>query len=297
MKLYVNRKIVKGPWGGGNKWVEAFVKGLQDSLVQSVDPYTSPDVIVVAGLDNDGASITAEQAVMFKLMYSPKTKIVLRVNENDARKGTTGVDDAWLKVSEHVTGTVFVSHWLQDYFLNKGWKCNNNTVIHNGVDGDVFNEQPKLENGKVNIVAHHWSNHPMKGFDFYEKIDEFVKKNKGFEFTYIGRDRRTFKNTNLVHPLSGKKLGEELGKHDVYVSASRFDPGPNHILESISCGLPTYVHVDGGGCVEFAGNDHVFSDWKQLEKLLKTKKFVKNEFKPQSWKTCIDEYSTFINGL
>jgi hypothetical protein len=32
--------------------------------------------------------------------------------------------------------------------------------------------------------------------------------------------------------MFGKELGDELGKYDVYASASRFDPGPNHIIES-----------------------------------------------------------------
>ncbi len=299
-KLYVNRFPVRGPWGGGNMWVQAihhYCPEIGVDLVESDTMQGSPDAILIAGLDNDGSGISAEQAILYKMyMQGQKDiKLILRVNENDARKGTSGVDQALLKVSEHIDGTIFVSDWLQSYFQQKGWACPKQTVIHNGVRAEWFAPQPKHNDGKVHIVTHHWSDNYLKGFDMYEKLDEFVGQNKDrFTFTYIGRDRRTFKNTNVVKPLSGKPLGEELGKYDVYVSASRFDPGPNHIAESISCGLPTYVHKDGGGCVEFAGEDHVYEGWDELKQLLNCGNFKPNSTKFSEWDVCIKEYVDFV---
>lgn len=312
MRTYINRLPVNGPWGGGNLFVSAFHKrapgiGKDRGIELVVDPTgTTPlDVILLAGLDNDGSGISIDQAVMYKMYAKPDVQIVLRVNENDVRKGTSHMDDMLVKVSEHIDATVFVSHWLQDYFNDLGWKCPNQTVIYNGVARDVFAPQPKLNNGKINIVAHHWSDNRMKGADVYEQIDKLVGEYPGkFGFTYIGRHQCDFKNTTVVKPLAGKALGQELGKHDVYVSASRGDPGPNHVLEALSCDLPTWVHREGGGCVEFAGRDHAYDNWDQLQSILMDQggntygAHLPNgsAIQLRTWQECIQEYIDFLEA-
>jgi hypothetical protein len=116
--------------------------------------------------------------------------------------------------------------------------------------------------------------------------------NDSFTFTYIGRERGSFKNTKIIKPLFGNELGEELGRYDVYVSASRFDPGPNHIIESLSSEIPTYVHHQGGGCIEFSGDDHVYSSINHLLNILSSKSYTKNDFwHPGSWEECIEKFS------
>lgn len=304
MKVYINRKPVIGPYGGGNLFVKSFLKFMPDfghEFPMSQGMNINPDVILIAGLQNvDEEQISAEQAIMYKMYVNPDCKLVVRVNENDARKGTNHVDNMLLTVSEHVDGTVFVSNWLRDYFMEKGWKCSDNTVIVNGVDANVFKPAPKLNNGKVNIVAHHWSDNPLKGADVYEKLDELVGQHpEKYTFTYIGRHRCSFKNTNVIRPLYGKYLGDELGKYDVYVSASRFDPGPNHIIEPISCGIPTFVHVDGGGCVEFAGENAVYRSFDELVRMIDahhaTQNFNTTKF--NDWKTCIQEYNDYLEKV
>lgn len=313
MKVYINRFPVNGPWGGGNMFVKAFHEHVPAAGHEVVPPESmtvAPDVVLVAGLDNDGYGISAEQAIMYKVMMESRgrdVKVVMRVNENDARKGTTNVDDYLLKLAGHMDGTVFVSNWLRDYFMERGWPGGNHTVIVNGVDREVFRPQPKLDNGKLNIVAHHWSDNYMKGFDVYEQLDEFVGQHPDkYAFTYIGRHRRTFKHAVTVGPLHGKRLGEELGKHDVYVSASRFDPGPNHILEALACELPTFVIEDGGGCVEFAGLDATYDAWPTLRSYLERldpralaalpAEHRLNKFVPGDWQACIREYIDFLEA-
>lgn len=299
MKLYLNRQWRNTSYGGGNAFVKGFYQYFEKTKSQEIcmpnDSQAKPDVILIAGLDNDGTGISIDQAIMYKMQMNPRVKIVLRVNENDARKGTSDMDDKLVKISEHVNASIFVSTWLQAYFMKRGWKCKNNTVIHNGVDKEVFKPGEKFDNGKINIVTHHWSDNFRKGFDIYEKIDEFVKYNKDYTFTYIGRHRGTFSNsTTVIQPIHGKKLGEELGRYDVYISGSRWDPGPNHVSESIACGLPTYVHEDGGGAVEFAGLSHSYEDWEELEKILLDKKFSLNSTEFSDWDVCIKKYEDFL---
>lgn len=310
MKIYINRLTVNGPWGGGNQFVKACYKHMIPEekegeepprvVLNPKDPAANPDVFLAVGLSSEDGLASIERMIQFKLFHKPECKIVLRVNENDARKNTSNVDNMLVKISEYVDGTVFVSDWLRDYFKDKGWKCPNNTVIINGVNKEVFKPGEKLNDGNVNIVTHHWSNNYLKGFDIYDKIDEFIGLHPGFAFTYIGRDRGTFSSqTKVVRPKYGKALGEELGKHDVYVSASRFDPGPNHITEALACGLPTYVYKDGGGCIEFAGKDHVYSSWEELQELLLKKKFEANDsaIELNDWQSCIEEYIDFLGDV
>ena len=319
MQVYINREPVAGPWGGGNNFVRAFWEfaDTRDQLTRAVsqgfppgsadevelcnDPSMNinPDVMLVVGLDNQGPTqISVDQAVLYRMYVNPTCKIVLRVNECDARKGTTGVDDMLLKVSEHVDGTVFVSNWLHDYFNNKGWACKEQAVIYNGVQRSIFKPAPKLDNGKVNIVTVHWSDNAMKGQDFVEWTDEFVGMHSDeFTFTFIGRTKAELKHSTHIRPLSGQRLGEEIGTYDICINASRFDPGPNSVIEPITCGLPTYVHGDGGGGVEFAGEDHVFSSFNELERLLLGKKFKQNTTNFKPWKQCITEYTAFLQSI
>jgi glycosyltransferase involved in cell wall biosynthesis len=284
VNLYVNRAPVRGPWGGGNMFVQALYRYAEEFDIHIIPPedhFSPPDAALVIALDDDEQTtgLGVGRLIGYKLLQESqgeKFKLILRVNENDARKATRGVDDLWCKASEYIDATIWVSNWLQSYYGHR-WKCQRNSTIINGVDREIFklNEKIRDENlaqeaQRLNIVAHHWSNNALKGFDIYEAIDQLVgQRSDDFTFTYIGRHRSTFKNSKVIGPLSGRRLGEELGKYDVYVSASRFDPGPNHILEALACQLPTYVHKDGGGAVEFVNDPKcVFDDFNHLVHLL-----------------------------
>ena len=154
----------------------------------------------------------------------------------------------------------------------------------------------KINNGKINIVTHHWSNNRMKGFDIYEKLDKFVGENKDYTFTYIGRHLNTFKNTKIIEPLFGKELGDALGVYDVYISGSKFDPGPNHILESLACNIPTFVCEDGGGSCEFAGKEYTYKDFEDFIELIKVKKLINSTIDIDSWMTTAHKFSKIINS-
>ncbi len=290
MKILVNRKPVKGPWGGGNNFVKALCSELVSEghvVTHSLDSDIDCFFIVDPRPDNDCPGIA--NYIQNHQKFS-NVKVVHRVNECDARKNTEHVDGMLLNVSQFVDKTIFVSNWMRSYFENKGWRCKDNTFIHNGVDlKNYYPDIQKTQSKKVSFVTHHWSNNILKGFDAYEFLDYLAGKNL-IDFTYIGRHRNSFSSTICVSPCAGKELADNLKKHDVYISGSRFDPGPNHVLESIACGLPTYVHSDGGGSVEFAGNNHTFRNLSELESLILRNSFVKNDYQPTSWNQSIQAY-------
>jgi len=296
MKVLVNRKPIDGPWGGGNLLVSALCKGLRDFGIEVVYEFQPGiDVIFMQDPRPGNTGISINHIASWKIQ-NPNVKVIHRVNECDARKGTTGFDSFLSECSRYTDYTVFVSNWMRDYHLSKGWNCKDTGVIYNGVDLDHFKKREKLNNGKVNIVTHHWSNNRMKGFDIYEAIDRFVK-DSDFTFTYIGRELGTFNNTSIISPLFGQALGDELSKYDVYISGSLYDPGPNHILESIACQIPTYVTKDGGGAVEFAGQDHAFEDIDQLLRIIRSRSYVNNSLSINSWGQCTDQYLDIMRSL
>lgn len=297
MKILINRQVVHGPWGGGNKFVKSFYElGSQHEHEIVNQFFDDIDVIFIQDPRPSELGISINEILAYKQSF-PNVKIVQRINECDARKNTDFMDQLLNQCSQHIDFTVFVSNWIKGYHLDKGWACKNNAVIYNGVDRDIFKPNKKLDNGKINIVAHHWSSNQMKGFDVYDKIDEFVGENDNFTFTYIGRENGTFKNTKVVRPLFGEALGRELGRYDLYISASKYDPGPNHILESLACKLPTYVHENGGGCVEFAGENMCFTNFEQLLNIIFSKKYENNTLDPDSWEDCLDAYFEIIEEI
>jgi len=299
VKLLINRKPIEGPWGGGNLFVKAFHEQMKNFGHEIVDNLNDkPDIVFVQDPRPASNQINMDSIINYKA-ENPKSKIIHRVNECDARKGTTGMDEFLRECSKYTDHTVFVSNWMKSYHLEKGWVCKSNSVLYNGVNLEDFSPQKKISNGKTNIVTHHWSDNPLKGADVYKFLDEFVGKNPDFTFTYIGRTKQKFKNSEVIKPLSGKSLGDCLVRYDVYVSGSRYDPGPNHIIESLACHLPTFSFVEGGGACEFTGKTHVFNDVDTLVYFLRNYQSIgKNVTSlPIPWKTCMLYLNDVFLGL
>ena len=297
VKVLLNRKPIEGPWGGGNLLVSAICKYFTEAGVKVVHEFEPGiDAIFMQDPRPGNTGISVNPIISWKIK-NPRVKILHRVNECDARKGTSGLDQFLSECSRYTDCTIFVSNWMKDYHTEKGWSCNNNSVIYNGVDLDHFKKNDRINNGKINIVTHHWSSNRMKGFDVYEAVDRFIKDNDDFTFTYIGRELGTFKNTNIVPPLFGEELGRELSKYDLYISGSLWDPGPNHILESIACQIPTYVTSKGGGAVEFAGKDHTFENMDQLFRIIRSRSYVNNSLSVSSWRQCANYYLDILRQL
>ena len=132
------------------------------------------------------------------------------------------------------------------------------SVILAGSNVNIFNDKNSSEfdkNKKVRIVTHHWSSHENKGFRIYNLLDQMLEqdywKNK-IEFTYIGNTSADYdlKNTNIISPLAGIELAEELKNHHIYVTASINEPSGNHHIEAAQCGLPI-LYLNSGGIPEY----------------------------------------------
>ena len=184
--------------------------------------------------------------------------VVHRINECDERKQTNYVNKYLINANKVADETIFVSNWLKNLYLIQGIKSNNLNVIMAGADSEIFNSHEKEvwdKKTKLKLVTHHWGANWNKGFDTYVKIDQMLNLQEWkniIEFTYIGNLPKNFEfnNTNVVKPLSGKRLSDKIKENHIYVTGSINEPSGNHHIEGAQCGLPL-LYLDSGGTPEY----------------------------------------------
>jgi len=261
MKFFINRKLRRNPWGGGVHFATGFADYVT-SLGHKVTTQYEDDVDVILMLDprDDDGFGDINQLLQYKnFLYSKnkKVKVVHRINDSDVPRGTNFLVDLNIKANSAIADeTIFISEWLKSHYIEKGFSRNSH-VIRNGCNHQWFYpSSDKSLNEKIKVVTHHWSDNYNKGFDAYIELDEKIETCKNVEFTYIGRYYKGYqpKNTKVISPLYGKELGDELRKHDVYLTAARWEACGMHHIEASSCGLPVVYHKDGGGINEMCLN-------------------------------------------
>lgn len=275
MKIAIGYRLQDGPWGGGNQFGKALVAHLEAAGWQVSFNLAQPGLdIILMTEPRKELTVSAFGAgeVFSYLRRNPKTIVVHRVNECDARKNTKGTDARLLRANLCADHTVFVSQWLRDLYLAKGLPCPSHGAILNGSDTSIFNPAghvPWDGAGPLKLVTHHWSSHFMKGFDVYRRLDEMLGNEpwRGrYEFTYVGQipEGLAFKNSHHVKPLSGTDLADELRRHHVYVTGSQNEPGSNHQNEGALCGLPI-LYRQSGSMPEYCAGFGVGFQFEELE--------------------------------
>lgn len=308
INVYVNRKIVDSAWGGGNKIVKGIFKFGEEcglDVSNRLDQNTDVALVINPHFDNPTGMLGINEIIRVQRLYKPSLKIVNRVNEKNLGRipQEDRFDHVYIETSKHVDASIFVSDWLRNYYFLKKWHCNKSVVIHNGVDKSIFknyNNKLSSENGKINIITHHWSNNIAKGFKFYEAVERMCEEHSDkFTFTYMGRHRDNFKTANLIGPYHGEKIGIELSKYDLYISASQFESGPNHVLEALACDLPVLILDRAGGGIEMVNNEkNHFSDEKELvRKILESDYSTDIKYNTKDMKDYVMEISDFFREL
>ena len=279
MKISIGSKFIEGPYGGGN----LFVKNLQHYLIKNGHKVTYDlkdddiDVILLINplLDSEQSTYDNFDINFYQKYKNPNAISVQRINECDERKATNHVNKSIIKSNENIDYTIYVSNWIQEIFVKQGLEKINSSVILGGANKKHFNtENKKFWDGNypIKLVTHHWSSNWMKGFDSYKEIDEILNSNiwkEKLEFTYIGNLPKDFKfkNVKTILPLEEKELGEELKKHDIYITGSINEPSGNHHIEAAQCGLPI-LYINSGGITEYCKNYGLEFSLENLEERL-----------------------------
>ena len=295
-KIFFTFKPKGGSFGGGAFFVRNMITYLKKrghkvtfTLEKGIDIIFITDPR--KGKKSSSKSYSIDDIIKYKKL-NPKVKILHRVNECEIKRDKViGIDQILLKTMKIADKIIFITQWLQDYFVNKyNISTINCSVVINGCNNEFFfpkkeNDKKVIEeNTKIKIITHHWSRNYLKGFEIYNKIDEYLNENPHeFSFTFVGNYIKDFKPTNItvLPPECDMKLGNILREHDIYLTASQNEPCGMHQLEGMSCGMPILYREGSGGIKETCGNAGLeFSDFDDfLEKLQQIKKdyeFFKN---------------------
>lgn len=257
MKIYINRKPITGPWGGGSKFVNKLCDKINNDSEKNITFSLERDIDVIFCFDprpnSDG--IWYQDFINYKNAF-PNTKIIQRVGDvgSHSKPELTKLLKEIIN-SNYTDFFIFPSNWAREYI---GHTSQNFKVIKNRPDNVFFENRIKsIDKEKIKIVTHHWSTNKKKGFGFYEEIGDYFLKNKlkgkEVELTYIGRYNEDFKRNgwNVIEPVDKKTLSTLLPKNDIYLTASIEEAGANHVLEAIASGLPVIYSHHGGSINEY----------------------------------------------
>ena len=257
-RVSLNLAPRRGPYGGGNQFVRQLwehLRGNGYAVTTRLEDRTECALIADARRELTTFGVDDVQELKRR---RPDLVCVHRVNECDARKGTTHMDALLARANGVADHTVFVSTWLRDYHTERWFDGGRpHTVIVPGADARVFHPLgPRPPHGTFRVATHHWSDHPMKGFAVYAEVDRLIARGElpGTELWVIGRWPAAMKweTARLVGPLTGHRLADQLRQCHAYLTASLWEPGAMHVVEAAQCGLPVAYHEDGGGTVEVA---------------------------------------------
>jgi len=269
MRIFVNRKAVKGPWGGENSFMGALCRWLTDQGhcivtdregdvdIALLNALTLIDLDFVKQLHARNVPII-HRKVGFVVSGSPEIRAV--------HDGVVEGDRRQIEFSPFIKHTVFQSEYSKNAFMDQGFE-GDYTVIHNGVDQARFNTQNKKLFGFVKeeraywdkkepfkIIMSTWSSDLNKGFEKYKKVHDEMGDDPNFSFTFVGRkpDGFDFPKFKNLPPQPHKKLAQLYREHHALLFLARLETCSNSIIEAINCGLPV-IYEPSGGNPETAG--------------------------------------------
>jgi glycosyltransferase involved in cell wall biosynthesis len=254
-----NLRPRSGPYGGGNQWaaqLSSYLRRCGYRVVYRLDD--SVDLVMGTHAGLNGPLEFSYADVLAAKQLNPKLRCIQRINDNDIRKGTGGMDAHLAAANRAADHTIFVSDWLREYHV-RNWfeESKPHSVILNGANPEVFHPFGNhVWDGKspFRLVTHHWSDNPSKGFGVYAQIDDAIAAGflPGVELRIVGRwpEEINWKTAHTFGPCAGHRLAALLRECHAAVTASRHEPGAMHPVEALQCGLPLLYTADTGGTVE-----------------------------------------------
>jgi glycosyltransferase involved in cell wall biosynthesis len=256
LKVYINRRPVTGPWGGGNKTLSLLTDQVsKDESFELVYDLNHKDIDVIFCMDPkpDNTGVWYQNLLDYKIKINPKAKIIQRVGDLGTHRGPeiTNLVAQTIQLSDFV---IFPSNWARKAI---GFEKQNYIVIPNRPLKKFYENRildKKVDNKNIKVVTHHWSDNPKKGFSLYEAFSSNLPEN--IKFTYIGRFNSSFssKNIEIIEPQDVDSLSKILPNFDIYLTASELEAGANHVLEAIAAGLPVLYKTGGGSIDEYCSN-------------------------------------------
>jgi glycosyltransferase involved in cell wall biosynthesis len=269
VRIYMNFRPARGPYGGGNQFLAALRAELERrGHVIVTDPRGRFEVALLNALmqDIDAAFVEriAERAPVVH------RKVGYRVSGNpQMRRVADGVvwgDKLQLDFTPYLARTIFQSAYSRDVFTREGFS-GPYTIIHNGVDERVFNVRlrPRVPwrrpvrrsfwDGRepLRVIVSAWSTDPNKGFDELPKVDAALDGVEDVRLELVGRKPKAMRlpNVRVLRARPPARVAEVLKRRHVLLQLARHETCSNALIEGINCGLPA-IYVDSGSNAELA---------------------------------------------
>ena len=253
MIVYVNRKPVSGPWGGGSKILTSIISMLKDLGAEVIFEWSNErhfDVIYCHDPRPDNTGIWYQHFLNRKLRDG--IPIIQRVGDvgTHGKPALTRLVKQTMQYSDKV---IFPSIWAKEYV-----ECQrDNTFVIPNAPLDIFYQNRGVSkdiSSPLRVVTHHWSNNPLKGFDLYRKLASYCSKvTSKIEFSFVGRFDANPPGVgiNILEPMDKESLSGFLPRHDIYLTASLEEAGANHVLEAMASGVPVLYSAGGGSITEY----------------------------------------------
>ncbi len=254
MIVYVNRKHVSGPWGGGNRTIKSLHEALLTrghTPVYELDE--NVDIVYCHDPRPNDEGLRYEHFLWLKKNHN--IPIFQRVGDVFYHRGE--VYTKYLKETLfHSDQISYITPWAAK-FLGQQVDNKKHLVHELRPPASFFIDKLKKTNEKVKIITHHWSTNPLKGFDFYMMIDKLIENYENVDFYYLGRRPDDFlpKNIKILKVEDEQGVISHLSDSDIYVTASKFETGGNHVVEAMACKLPVLYHLEGGGICDLSKNN------------------------------------------
>lgn len=250
-----------GPWGGGSKILSSIIDECNSRGHQVC--FSFEEKVDLIFCFDPRPSNDCDFQKLISLRERDAAPVVQRVGD----LGTHGKPELFdlVEVTTRISDfVIFPSRWASSLLPNVKDKSR---VIENAPNKSFFNrnERRKSFHENLKIVTHHWSDNPTKGFDLYEKFDSYCCSRKDIEFFFVGRKPTKINIKNYYQPMDVQGLVEFLPDNHVYLTASKFEAGANHVLEAMACGLPVLYHRDGGSINEYCSENGIeYSSFDEL---------------------------------
>jgi len=268
VRVFLNFSEQRGPYGGANSFVRTLRRALERAGVTVTTHARGRfDVALLNALTN-GINVDFVRGIAERRIPIVHRKVGYRVSGSpEMRAVVDGVvrgDALQLAFTPYLTHSIFQSEYSRDVFAAGGF-AGPATVIHNGVDEDVFNMVERTWFGRTRprrlwdgaeptrVVVSTWSADENKGFADYRELDAQLGGRDDVEITLVGRvpEGTSFSHIRHVGPFPVTKLARVLKRNHVLLHLSRYETCSNSLLEGMNCGLPP-IYVDSGSNAELA---------------------------------------------
>ncbi|NJL93389.1 MAG: glycosyltransferase family 4 protein [Anaerolineae bacterium] len=262
MKVSLGMRLQAGAWGGGNQFGQVLGDYLRAQGVAVRYDLRERDNDIILLAEPDGtlkiSAYTHRDVLKHLLVRNRRAVVVQRFNNTSESRGDAAgeFNRFRLHANRIADHSVFVSEWVHQRFVAAGFRSAEVSIIHNGGNAALWRPGTPPADGRLHLITHHWSTHANKGHAVYQALDTLLENpnwQAKIAFTFIGRlpEGMRFRNARCLEPLAGEALAAELRQHHIYLSASRHEAGPNHIIEGALSGLPL-LYLQSGATPEYA---------------------------------------------